>query len=141
MALQHKYTLVCEDLRQENTGKWLVIGLYTPNIATTQLPFQLTSLAFFTCFSADAAGQHKFKFQLRHLDSGTLIVPELSGILGVPKPGQVIMPVKFGPIQFRAHGSYSVSIEIEGQDEPIMTEFQVELAQMPPMLNMPQFRQ
>jgi hypothetical protein len=140
MALEHRYTLVCEDIRQENTGKWIVVGIYTPNIASTQLPFQLPSLAFFSCFQADAPGQYRFKFQLRHLDSGTLIAPEISATLGVPKPGQVILPVKFGGLQFRAHGNYSISIEVEGQDGPMMSEFQVELVQMPPQPNM-QFRQ
>lgn len=46
MALTHRYTLVCEDIRQENTGKWIVIGLYTHNIACPQLPFRLPSLSF-----------------------------------------------------------------------------------------------
>ncbi|MGD0799666.1 MAG: hypothetical protein ABR910_18285 [Acidobacteriaceae bacterium] len=140
MALEHKYTLVCEDIRQENTGKWLIIGLYTHNITTAQLPFFMPSLAFFFCLTADAVGQHRFKVELRHLDTGTLIAPELAGALGIQKPGPVILPIKLPPLQFRAHGSYSISAEFEGHTEPFMTEFTVELAQMPPMPTMP-FRQ
>jgi len=30
MAIQQRYTLVCDDIRVENTGKLFVIGLYTP---------------------------------------------------------------------------------------------------------------
>jgi hypothetical protein len=136
MALHHKYTLICEDIRQENTGKWMVIGLYTHNISTSQLPFVLPSLAFFLCLDADAVTQYKFKVQFRHLETGTLMVPELTGALGVQRVGPVVLPIKLGGIQFRAHGSYSVSVEIEGQDEPMMTEFLVQIAEMPPAQRM-----
>jgi len=136
MALQHRYTLVCEDIRQENTGKWIITGLYPGSITTSQLPFLLPTLAFFLCLDADTPGQYKFRFQFTHFASGALIVPELTGIMGVPKAGAVILPIKLNNLQFRAHGSYSVSLQVEGH-EPILTEFQVEIGQQPPPLRMP----
>ena len=33
MSITHKYTLLCDEFRQENNGKFFIIGLYTPDIA------------------------------------------------------------------------------------------------------------
>jgi hypothetical protein len=146
MALMHRYTLICEDIRQENNGKWIVIGLYTHNIATPQLPFSMPGLAFLFCFEGDAeaVGQHRFKIRVQHLETGALILPELAGGMNVLRPGALVIPIRFPPLELRAHGVYSVSIEIEGHAAgPIATNFVVELAQRPTIampMQMPPFR-
>ena len=38
MAITHHYTLVCEDVRVENNGKFLILGLFTPDIVVPQIP-------------------------------------------------------------------------------------------------------
>ena len=43
MPLNQKYILVCDDVRREDTGKQLIIGLYTPNVVVTQLPATLVT--------------------------------------------------------------------------------------------------
>jgi len=40
-------TLICDDLRVEQSGKLILIGVYTPNIIVPQIPFTFPGLAFF----------------------------------------------------------------------------------------------
>jgi hypothetical protein len=47
VAINQKYILVCDEVRQENNGKFMVIGLYTPDMTLPQIPFVLPSLTFF----------------------------------------------------------------------------------------------
>ena len=39
MALEHKYTVMCDEVRVENNGKFLIIGMYAGHMTVPQLPF------------------------------------------------------------------------------------------------------
>ena len=126
MAITHKYTIVCEQIRKEDNGKLILLGVYTPNIASPQLPFVLPSLTFFTCLESDKPGRWGLKFKLSHLESGKQIV-EGMGELGFGQPGLAFVPIPVGAVQLQAVGVYTFSMQIEDQAEPILTEFAVTL--------------
>ena len=126
MAITHKYTIVCEQIRKEDNGKLILLGVYTPNIAIPQLPFVLPSLTFFTCLESDRPGNWGLKFKLSHLESGKPIA-EGMGQLGVGQPGLAFIPIPLGIIQLQAVGVYTFSLQIDEQPEPILTEFAVTL--------------
>jgi len=56
VPISHKYTLVCEDVRQEINGKFIILGLYTPDIVVFQIPTMLPSLTFFQCLESGRPG-------------------------------------------------------------------------------------
>jgi hypothetical protein len=126
--LTHNYTLVCEHARQEFGGKCTVIGIFPNGIATPQIPFPLPTLTFFQALHADAPGQYKFSAKLSQLDTGTVLAAA-QGLIHAGTVGPVIMPIALANLQFKAFGLYSWSLEIEGQAEPFLTQFQV--AHMP----------
>jgi hypothetical protein len=131
----HNYTLVCEDVRVENNGKFLVVGLYTNGIATTQIPFPLPVLTLFHSLSIDTPGQYKFRTRLAQLENGNVLA-QVDGGFALPQPGTVPIILKIPNPQFKAFGAYTVSLEIEGQPEPFVTAFQVMLVS-PAQINPP----
>lgn len=128
--ITHRYTLVCEDVRVENTGKFIILGLFTNGIGTTQIPFPLPSLTFFHALQIQQPGQFKFKMRVSHLDNGNLIA-QVEGGFAAPQAAEIAFPIKIPNPQFNAFGIYTVSLEIEGQPEPFLTQFQVSLVTAP----------
>lgn len=44
MAWEHKYTLLCDDVRREDNGKLIILGLYFGVITVPQFPATLPLL-------------------------------------------------------------------------------------------------
>jgi hypothetical protein len=129
MAITHDYTLLCEMARPELGGKITIIGLFPNGIGTPQIPFPLPFLTFFNALRADAPGAYKFSGKLSYLATGEKLA-QAEGIIQTAAPGPVVLPIPLPNLQFKAFGSYIWSLEIQGQDEPFVTEFQV--AHVPP---------
>jgi hypothetical protein len=120
----HNYTLICDDFRMEVTGKFIIIGLFPNGLSTPQLPFPLPTLTFFQSLSTDAVGTFKFKGTLRQLDNGTVLATA-EGAMFAHMIAPIILPIKLQNLRFMSFGSYTWSLEIEGQEEPFLTEFTV----------------
>jgi len=121
--LTHDYTLICEHARLEMGGKWTIIGL-THGIGTPQIPFPLPMLTFFQVLQADGAGHSKFNVKLSELTTGNMLA-QAQGETHYQGAGPVYLPIALPNLQFRAFGVYTWALEIEGQDDPILTEFSV----------------
>jgi len=144
MAITAKYILVCDDFRREDNGKFIIIGLYTPDMVVPQIPFVMPTLTFFMNLESDRPGNFGFRIRIQHQDSGTFMGQGM-GMIPVQNPqAPIIMPIKIGGVVFNAIGLYGVSLEIDEQREPIVTTFNVQLGAvggapqpgMPPRLGM-----
>jgi hypothetical protein len=125
--ITHKYTLICDDVRQENTGKLLLIGVYTGTLTTPQLPFVMPNgLTFFSSWESDRPGIFDMKIKLQHLETGQTLIEARGGMQFV-QPGLAMAPLKLGPLQFSAVGMYNLVIEIGGQSDPVIVGFSVQL--------------
>lgn len=124
MAITPRYVLVCDQIRQENNGKFIVLGLYTPDIVVGAVPAALSSVGFLVVFDTTHAGTLNFSFQLSH--SGQVLAGG-SGAAEVARPGQVVLPFNLGPVQLMSAGTYTFSLQIEGRAEPITANFDVRL--------------
>ena len=116
MALNHKYTLVCDEVRQENNGKFIVIGVYTPGIVLPRFPTGLPKLTFFNCFEPSENGAWDLGFQLRHVDTGAIVGPDgrikieiqiKAETGGIP---QSYVPITIPNIQFQMPGMYAFTL-------------------------------
>jgi len=120
----HKYTLVCDECRQEINGKFIILGLYTPDIVVPQIPMTLPSLTFFQCLESDRPGHWNLTLTLQHLETGRKPVEAHGGVV-FQKPGLAVAPVRFGNVQFQAPGAYNFVVQIESLPDPIITPFSV----------------
>jgi hypothetical protein len=122
MALTYKYTLLCDDIRQEINGKYLILGLYTPDVVVPAVPTVLPSLSFLVVVESDVAGQFEFEVALK---AGANRIAAAGGGVQLLNPGVAVLPFKFGPIQLQVAGEYVFSFESPQLDDPAEFEFKV----------------
>lgn len=136
MAITHRYTLVCDDVRQENNGKFIVIGLYTGGITVPQLPFVFPYLTFLVFVEGDRPENIQFDMRLERMDNGQTLIGGM-GVMTVQRPGPGASPIKVGPVQIQAAGAYQFVMNIHGQTDPVITSLDITLAppQQPQQIN------
>lgn len=130
MAITRDYTLICEQVRIEIGGKLTVVGLTTGGIGLPQIPFPLLSLTFLNVFKTDAPGTFKFNARITQLLSGGVLA-SATGVIQPPQAGPIVMPMQFANLQFGAFGTYTWSVEFDGE-EPFLTQFEVTHVPAPP---------
>jgi hypothetical protein len=138
MALTHDYTIICELARPEAGGKFIIIGLFPNGIGAPHIPFPLPVLTFFSAMKSDSAAAYKFTGKLSQLATGEMVAMA-QGMIQTAAAGPVILPISIGNPQFKAFGTYTWALEIDGQDEPFVTEFNLAHVPMPQMRMPPGF--
>jgi len=127
MAITSRYVLMCDEVRQEINGKFIVLGLYTPDMTVPQLPFVIPSLTFLSALESDRPGNVQIRFAIQNLDSGQNVA-EGMGAAGFPRPGLGMMPVQLRNFPIQSAGTYVFSLTLEGQRDPITYSFNIILA-------------
>jgi len=125
---------MCDEVRLENNGKFLIVGMYTPDMAVPQLPFIVPVLTFLFWLDGRIPNNYQFSAKLSHLESGT-VISQAMGAFGLVKPGQGIAPIRLMGVQFSQPGPYTFSLQIQNEAE-ILHQFSVLLI-TPVMQNMP----
>jgi hypothetical protein len=124
-------TLVCDDVRVEDNGKLLVIGVYTPNIVLPGLPALLPTLALFHLWRADTAGQYPIQLRLGHPESGSDLVKWVLNF-NVTAPGDGVAMSKFANVHFEHAGRYELVAQQQDDDRPMTVHSFLVLVQPPP---------
>ncbi len=129
MAIAARYILMADDVRREDNGKIIILGMYTPDMAVAQIPFVMPTLSFFLSLESDRPGNFRFSTRITHQDTGNVLPQtEGMGMLAIQNPQQAgIAAVKFVGVTFSAQGLYSFSLEMDGQRDPIVSTFNVQL--------------
>ncbi len=126
MPITQKFSVMCDEVRIENNGKIMVIGMYTPNMTVFQLPYVAATLTFLLWLESDRPGLFQFNAKITNLESGQIVVQAMGGAQ-FHTVGSGIAPIRFVGVQFTSAGGYTFSVAFEGQ-EPIITTFSVILA-------------
>jgi hypothetical protein len=137
-----KFSIMCDEVRLENNLKFMIIGMYTPDMSVPQLPFVVPVLTFLFWVEGRIPGNYPFNAKLSHLESGT-IVTQAMGAFGLVKPGQGLAPIRLMGVQFTQPGPYTFSLQIQNEAE-ILHQFSVLLVTPvmpsgPGISGMPQF--
>jgi hypothetical protein len=125
MPITARYILVCDDFRREDNGKFILIGLYLPDMVVPQIPFGMPTLTFFMNLESDRPGNFGFRMQLQHVDSGAILAQAMGMIPVINPQLPIICPVKIGGVQFNSAGLYSFSVTIDGERDPIVATWNV----------------
>jgi hypothetical protein len=138
MAIDHKYTVMCDQVRREDNAKWLLIGVYEDSMGLPQLPAPVPGLTFFMRLESDRIGVWNANVRLEHSESGRRIFEGMV-LLNFQRPGAGMVPVPTPPFHFEAVGMYNFVMQIQGQENnPIIHHFSVVLnTQRPPQAGQP----
>lgn len=132
MPITQKHAIVCDDFRQENSGKFIIIGMYTPDMQVAQLPVMLPTLTLFAWLESDRPGNFPFRFRLEHLETGKALA-EGMGMMAFNKPGPGVTAIRIGGIQIASPGAYTFILQFDGQSERLLTQFSVIFNVNPPI--------
>lgn len=119
MSVTHKYSIICDDVRREDNGKLIILGMYVGIIVVQSFPVILPTFTVLTFFEDDRPGEWNWKasIQFQSLERNQTL-GEVRGFAKI-NPGQGVMPIKFGGLRFDEKGLYNAVVEIEGQREPL----------------------
>ncbi|MEX0879024.1 MAG: hypothetical protein WEB59_16110 [Thermoanaerobaculia bacterium] len=122
--------VLCDDIRHENNGKLLFVGVYSDVVQVARLPAQLRSFAL--AIQARVFANDRFPFSVSVKDPQGNALLDANGELNYEgEQGRVIwLPLVMGPALLTTEGSYSVQIVL-GDSAPIRESFLVRKASSP----------
>lgn len=108
-APEHKFTLLCDDIRQEVGGKVSIIGLYDHHIVVPHVPYILPKICFYIRFSS-MYGSFKFNFSIISPDNNCKDIV-LNNDIEVPQQAkESTFTVVASPFEVNQPGIYEVII-------------------------------
>jgi hypothetical protein len=123
MAINLKFSLLCDEVRIENNGKVLILGVYTPDMAVPQFPIVVPVLTFLFWLEGTIPGSYQFQARLVHLETGSELAQAM-GAFGLAAPGVGLAPIRLQGLQFKHPGPYAFILRINNEPE-IMHHFSV----------------
>jgi hypothetical protein len=123
--------VLCDDIRHENNGKLLFVGVYSDLVQVAKLPLQMRSLGLAVKAKVFSTGKMTFSVSVGDPNGNTLI--DANGELNYDgEVGHVIwLPIVVGPALLPTEGVYTVRIAL-GDNAPIHEKFFVRKAQATP---------
>jgi hypothetical protein len=117
----HAFTLMCEDIRQEDQGKMSILGLYTEKIFFKETPMRMRSLGFLTRFSG---GNGVFHISIKLKGPTIDLIPILKVDEAAHFPQSVDSEVStlgmlVGSVEFKEQGWHAYEVYFEGIVEPV----------------------
>jgi len=112
--------VLCDDVRFENNGKLLLIGVYSDVVQVAKLPLQMRSIGLAIKAKVLATGRYQFSVSVADPQGNQLL--DASGEINYEgEPGRTIwFPVVMGPALLTTEGAYAVRISLG--DAPVVHE-------------------
>src|SRR5215510_10474083 len=122
--------VLCDDIRFENNGKLIFIGVYSDVVQVFKLPLQLRSIGLAVRAKAMSAGRIAFTVTATDPQGNSLL--EANGEMNYEgEPGRTVwLPIVMGPALLTTEGSYGVRIVL-GDAPPIHETFIVRKTSAP----------
>ena len=122
--------VLCDDIRFENNGKLLLIGVYSDVVQVFKLPLQLRSLGLAVRARVMSAGRISFNVTATDPQGNSLL--EASGEMNYEgEPGRTIwLPLVMGPTLLTTEGQYGIRVAL-GDTSPVHESFLVKKTPAP----------
>jgi Family of unknown function (DUF6941) len=119
-SIEFEALVLCDDVRFENNGKLLLIGVYSDLVQVMNLPLQMRSIGL--AIKARVRSVGKFSFSVSVADPQGNKLLDANGELNYEgEPGRTIwFPVVMGPALLTIEGAYTVRIALG--DGPFVEE-------------------
>jgi hypothetical protein len=100
MTLTVENVIICDDARQEISGKYILIGVYTGILGTRRLPLNFRPTWWLQV--RGASGPHKYDFRVLAPNNVSLFEGQIEFALGTEGPGAFAIPR--GTLQIQSTG-------------------------------------
>lgn len=116
-----KGVVLCDEIRQEANGKYIILGVYSAGIAVQQLPAQL-GLSLYLILQFPKEGQHKLYIKAAHANHQANIEVGID-ILTTKYP--MAIPTPQLPMTFTEPGELIVSVGLDADSMIEVARFDV----------------
>lgn len=123
---------VADDVRQESTGKLLIIGMYLGSIIATSVPILLPTLAFITKWSSPDGSLPAGTYGIVGPDGSVVGRTSAAPVAAGPPVPWIIAVNKFTPVRLEKIGIYHWTFTPKGGRARTLTKFTVGLLEAAP---------
>jgi len=109
------YVIICDDIRVENNGKDIFIGVYSGDIVLSNMPTAL-NLAFWIDLKTEGVGERAVEFRIV-LDPGEVQIAKVGATLVSP-PDDNRGSFAFGGVNIQFQRPGAISIQFHHKGEP-----------------------
>jgi hypothetical protein len=118
-----KGVILCDEIRQEATGKYIILGVYSGGVVVPALPSQI-ALSLYVMAEFEATGEQTLMIQVVHGDNTAI----MGVILDVPAANYPIaVPTPKLPITLTDESDLVVSIGLSADELELAARFPVSL--------------
>lgn len=108
-------TIFCDDIRQENNGKYILIGVFGEDVVPPEMPARFP-IGIWARIYGFGKGQHKFEFSL--VGPGARGKAQIGGILEIRDESEPAILAMAGlPIEVREVGHIKAMMRVDDGDE------------------------
>lgn len=128
-----KYTILCDDVRREDNGKLIFLGVYLPDVIVTQIPLVIPQLVFFQLLEWPMAGHFTLHSSLDCLsDEGVGLVVTGVSVVQVERPMVAAHGIRFGNVNIQRSGDYVYRLFFENKQD-VVAEYKFKVL-LPPAI-------
>lgn len=123
---------LCDEVRQEMSGKLLLIGVYLQNVIVFQLPTVLPSFSVLLKWRTGPDGVPAGVIRILRPDDSVASSMPVEACAPTPPGGWFFTVLKFQPFGFTAAGEYHLVFAPTRGRQRSLLSFEVTLQQLPP---------
>lgn len=109
--------MICDDIRTEDNGKHIFIGVYEDNIVVNTLPTILPQIYVYTKWNTEETNIQKFELKISQ-PNGKVIGP-LTGEFDLPAKKKALIQWGISPFNLASTGTYLIDATINGKNTHI----------------------
>lgn len=122
--------MICDDIRQEMNGKFILIGIYGKAIVPNALPARL-GLSLWLELEDVRAGNHEVQMHIV-CDAGEALINADMSIESSDDDGYGALPFRLPPIEFKQSGIYRLEWKLaESAEWDILRQFEIRAKEQP----------
>lgn len=125
--------MICDDIRQEVSGKRIFIGVYNENITVPAVPITIPQLTFYSKWDITETPIKKIEFKIVP-PNGQEIGPFVSELPPSPpesKGRKAIVQIGLSPFNIEVSGEYKIEAKVNDIDYDTIASFKVLLSPPP----------
>jgi hypothetical protein len=124
MPITSKYAIVCDEVRREDNGKLIFLGVYIDKMIVSQFPITLPTLTIFHMLNSDKPIENvEIKFRFENIETQEKIV-EGAGELEFPPDAAGIAIFRLVNVKIPSIGKYHFVVEL-GDQAPLVQLLEV----------------
>lgn len=119
-----KYTLLCDDIREEKSNKAILVGLYSSKIICHDpLPALLPKLCLRICFDVSRPYQEGFNLLIRKPNKSMMGPFQVKVLPDQDQSGESFLNITMSPFAAETEGAYELIAEHGGKEETLYRFF------------------